>query len=88
MRMAVREWTPSDWSYGMDMRRGIRVSLIASKSSLVGFPLRGGEGVISLFEEAGDHICVHVGWLLRRFTRKLGEYVFWQEVQDGCCRGL
>jgi hypothetical protein len=88
MRMAVREWTPSNWSYGMTMRRGRRVSLIASRLLLVGFPSRGGEGVINLFEEAGDCISIHVGWLLQRFTCKLGEYVSWQEVQDGCCRGL
>jgi hypothetical protein len=29
--MAVREWTPSNWSYGMTMRRGRRVSLMASR---------------------------------------------------------
>ncbi len=43
MWMAVREWTPSNWSYGMTMRRGRRVSLIASRLLLVGFPLRGGK---------------------------------------------
>jgi hypothetical protein len=30
-------------SYGMTMRRGRRVSLMASRSLLVGFPLRGGK---------------------------------------------
>ncbi len=40
--------------------------------------LEGGEGVVSLFEEAGDHVCIHVGWLLWRFTHELGEYVSWQ----------
>ncbi len=43
MRMAVREWTPSNWSYGMTMRRGRRVSLITSRLSLVDFPLREGK---------------------------------------------
>ncbi len=86
--MAVREWTPSNWSHGMIMRRGRRVSLIASRSLLVGFPLRGGGSVVSLFEEAGDCISVHVGWLLLSFTCKLGEYVSWQGLQDSCCRGL
>jgi hypothetical protein len=42
-RMAMREWTPSNWLYGMTMRRGRRVSLFASTLSLVGFPLRGGK---------------------------------------------
>jgi hypothetical protein len=37
VRMAMRERTPSNWSYGMTMRRGRRVSLIASRSSSVGF---------------------------------------------------
>jgi hypothetical protein len=37
------EWTPSNWSYGMTMRRGRMVSLIASRLSLVGFPSRGGK---------------------------------------------
>ncbi len=77
----LRKWTPSNWSYGMTMRRGRRVSLIASR------PFNGGEGVVSLFEEAGDHVSVHFGWLLQGFTHKLGEYVSWQEVQDVCCRG-
>jgi hypothetical protein len=43
VRMAMREWIPFHWSYGMTMRKGKRVSLIASRSLLVGFPLRGGE---------------------------------------------
>ncbi len=59
------------------------------KQVVVGWlPFERGEGVISLFEEAGDCVRVHVGWRLQRFTCKLGEYVSWQEVQDGCCRGL
>jgi hypothetical protein len=60
----MREWTPSNWSYGMTMRRGRRVSLIASRSSLVGFPLRGGGGIVGLFEEAGNCVSIHVGWEL------------------------
>jgi hypothetical protein len=52
------------------------------------FPFERGEGVLSLFEEAGDCVRVHFGWLLRRITRELGEYVSWQEEPDGCCRGL
>jgi hypothetical protein len=48
----------------------------------------GGEGVVSLFEEAGDCVSIHAGWLLQRITHKLGEYVSWQEEPDGCCRGL
>jgi hypothetical protein len=43
VRMAMREWIPFNWSYGMTMRRGRRASLIASRSSLVGFPSRGGK---------------------------------------------
>ncbi len=34
---------PSNWSYGMTMRRGRRVSQIASRLLSVGCPLRGGE---------------------------------------------
>jgi hypothetical protein len=71
-RMAVREWTPSNWSYGMTMRRGRRVFLMASRSSLVGFPLRGGGGVVGLFEEAGDCISVHDGWELLRLLANKG----------------
>jgi hypothetical protein len=49
----------------MTMRRGRRVSLMASRLLLVGFPLRGGgEGVVGLCEEAGDCISVHDGWEL------------------------
>ncbi len=51
------------------------------------FPFEGGEGVVSIFEEAGDCVSVHVGWLLRRFTHELGEYVSWQEALESCCRG-
>jgi hypothetical protein len=43
VRMAMREWTPSNWSYGMTMRRGRRISLIVSRLLLIGFPSRGGE---------------------------------------------
>jgi hypothetical protein len=43
MRMAMSEWIPFNWSYGMTMRRGRMVSQIASRLSLVGFPLRGGK---------------------------------------------
>jgi hypothetical protein len=46
------------------------------KQVVVGwFPFGGGEGVVSLFEEAGDYVSIHVGWLLRRFTPKLWENV-------------
>jgi hypothetical protein len=59
------------------------------KQIVIGWlPFEGGEGVVSLFEESGDCVSVHVGWLLLSFTHKLGKYVSWQEVQDGCCRGL
>ena len=46
------------------MRRGRRVSLMASRLLLVGFPSEGGEGVLGLFEEAGDCISIHDGWEL------------------------
>ncbi len=71
----MREWTASNWSYGMTMRRGRRVSLIASRLWLVGFPSRGGGGVVGLFEEAGDCVNVHDGLAVAELTRKLGEYV-------------
>jgi hypothetical protein len=43
VRMAMRKWTPSNRSYGMTVRRGRRVSLMGSRSLLVGFPLREGK---------------------------------------------
>ncbi len=52
------------------------------------FPFEGGEGVLSLLEEAGDCIRVHFGWLLQRITHELEEYVSCQEELDSCCRGL
>ncbi len=58
------------------------------KQVIVGwFPFEERESVISLFEEAGDCLSIHVGWLLGRITCELGEYVSWQEEPDGCCRG-
>jgi hypothetical protein len=51
--MAIREWTPSNWSYGMIMRRGRRVSLMASRSLLVGFPSRGGKLCVCVFLASG-----------------------------------
>ncbi len=40
--------------------------------AVVWLPFEGGEGVISLFEEVGDCISIHVGWLLLSLTHKLG----------------
>jgi hypothetical protein len=74
MRMAVNKWIPFNWSCGTTMRRGRRVSQIVSRLSLVGFPSRGLEGVVSLFEEVGDCAGVHFGRLLQGITHKLGEY--------------
>ena len=55
------------------------------KQVIVGwFPFEGREGVVSLCEEMGDCVRVHFGWLLRRITCKLGEYVSWQEEPDSC----
>jgi hypothetical protein len=39
----MREWTLSNWSYGLSMRRGRRVSLIVSRFLLVGVDSRGGK---------------------------------------------
>jgi len=42
VRMAMREWIPFNWLSGMTMRRGRRVSRMASRSSSVAlFPSRG-----------------------------------------------
>ncbi len=68
----MREWTPSNWSYGMTMIKGRRVSLMAIRSLLVGFPPRGGEGVVGLFEEAGDCGSIHDGWELLRLLANEG----------------
>jgi hypothetical protein len=45
---------------------------MVSRLSSVGFPLRGGEGVVGLFEEAGDCISVHDGWELLRLLANKG----------------
>jgi hypothetical protein len=43
MRRAVREWTPPTASNGMTIRMGRRASLMARRSSSIGFPSRGGK---------------------------------------------
>jgi hypothetical protein len=48
------------------MSSGRRVFWVASRSLLNGFPLRGGGGVMGLFEEASDRVGCHVGLLCFR----------------------
>jgi hypothetical protein len=45
MRRAVREWTPPTASNGMTIRMGRRASLMARRSSFVGFSLEGRKNV-------------------------------------------
>jgi hypothetical protein len=53
------------------MRRGRRVSLMASRF-FYWLSFKGGEGVVGLFEEAGDCVNMHDGWELLRLLANKG----------------
>jgi hypothetical protein len=52
------------------MSSGRKVSQMARRSLLDGFPLRGGEGIMGLFEEASDPVGRHVGLLCFRYRAR------------------